>query len=272
MEVNNTPSADPSIQTLNVAPISNDWTSGLNPESKGYVETKGFKDPGSVIESYRNLEKLMGVPRERLVTIPEKDDDVDGWKNVYDKFGRPSRPDDYKLELPKEFGDEKFTGFLKNTFHELGLSKKQGETLMAKYGEYFGSQVSETKAEMEAAFTADQNALKKEWGAALDQNTQLAKRAATAFGMDAKTIDKLEMALGYSGVMKFMHTLGSKLGESNFVSGEGNGGNFGALTPAGAQSRINALKSDPTFVSKYLAKDGQAMAEMERLQKWANPE
>jgi len=48
-----------------------EWYAGIADEGlRGYVQTKGFKDPGALAESYRNLEKLQGVPQERLLKLP----------------------------------------------------------------------------------------------------------------------------------------------------------------------------------------------------------
>ena len=79
------------------------WTTGFTDELKGYVDAKGFKDAQSVVESYRNFEKIKGVPQERLLTLPEKDEDP-SWNDVWKRLGRPDQPKDYQLEVPKEFG------------------------------------------------------------------------------------------------------------------------------------------------------------------------
>ena len=33
-----------------------DWTTGLNEDTRGFVQNRGFKDPGMVLDSYRNME------------------------------------------------------------------------------------------------------------------------------------------------------------------------------------------------------------------------
>ena len=69
-----------------------DWTSGFNDELKGYVTSKGFKDPASVLESYRNSEsligKLKGVGSDRIIGLPEKADAPE-WKDNWNKLGTP---------------------------------------------------------------------------------------------------------------------------------------------------------------------------------------
>lgn len=247
-----------------------DWTSTLNDDLKGFVQTKGFKDPGAVLDSYKNLEKLMGAPRERLMTIPDKDDDKAGWDNIYSRLGRPADANGYDIKLDDNAATPEFKDFIKSTMHELGITKKQGEALMGKYGEFFKGQV-EKMNQTNAQTTESQVAsLKKEWGAAHDQNIQTAKSAAVAFKLDAAKIDALEAALGYDGVMKFLNEIGSRMGTHQFIDG-GKGGGGGALTPAAAKAKINELKNDSAFTHKFLSGDMSAKTEMENLHKWAYP-
>lgn len=251
---------------------STEWTSGFADDLKGYVQNKGFKDPAAVVDSYRNLEKLVGV-RERLVKLPEKDDDAEGWNQVYERLGRPKEAKEYEIKAPEGMGDEKFSEWAKGTFHELGLSKKQAEALAGKWNEYVKGSMGAQNEAYQAQLAEQETALKKEWGAAHDQNIQVAKKAVQAFGLDGATIDKLETAMGYAGVMKFMHTLGSKVGEDSFVGGDNrNPGFSNALSPEAALNRITTLRNDEGFIKKYVAGDASAKAEMERLHKMAYPE
>lgn len=250
-----------------------DWTTGLNDDMRGYVQNKGFKDPAMVLDSYRNLEKLMGA-RERLVKLPEKDDDAEGWNQVYERLGRPKEAKEYEIKAPEGLGgDEKFVEWARSAFHELGFSKKQAEALTGKWNEYVKGSMSAQNQAYETQLAEQETALKKEWGMAHEQNLQVAKRAAKAFGLDGATIDKLETAMGYAGVMKFMHTLGSKVGEADFVGGDSKTTGFGnMLSPEAARSQINSLKADPAFVRRYTAGDAEARQTMDRLHKMAYPQ
>jgi hypothetical protein len=251
---------------------TNDWTTGLTDEHKGYAQLKGFKDPASVIDSYRNLEKHMGAPKERLMVLPEKADDVEAWKQIHNRLGRPEKPEGYQFKLADEAGGEKLSSFLRNQFHELGITTKQAESLMTKYGEFFTSEVTETNTAMQTELLNQQTALKTQWGSAHDQNINIAKKAAMAFGLDAPTIDKMEAALGYDGVMKHLYAIGSKIGEDKFVAG-GNGQGFGGqiLTPEAAQVRITELKSDKAFFDKLNAKDQESLNLWNKLHAQAYP-
>lgn len=258
--------AAPAAAAPAAAPAPSDWTTGLNDDLKGYVQNKGFKDPGMALESYRNLEKLLGAPKERLLRLPEKDDAPE-WGEVYGRLGRPEKAEDYKIQ-----GDPDFVKWAQGTFHESGLSAKQAQALTEKYNKYVEGLQTQQQQNYEAKIQQEDAALKKEWGAAFDQNVNLAKSAAKTLGISGEQIDALEKAMGFAGVMKFMHGLGAKVGEDAFVSGGNKSSGFGALTPEAAMNRLTALKNDPTFVSKYIAGDAQARAEMEKLHRYAYPE
>lgn len=243
-----------------------DWTSGLGDEAKGFVSNKQWKGPSDIVESYKNLEKLVGAPQDKLIKLPEEAD-VEGWNGVYSKLGRPQTPADYKIEAPKEGGDPAFAKWASERFHEAGLSTKQANAITAKWNEYSESlKAQQTQSQIDN-LKQGQEKITKEWGAAHDQNVKIASRAAREFGIDKAALDKIENAIGYDGVMKLFHSIGSKIGESSFVVGDG--GN-GALTPDAAQSKIKSLMNDGAWVAKYNSGDAAARTEMNRLHQMAH--
>lgn len=251
---------------------ASDWTTGFNDELKGYAQTKGFSGPQAVLESYRNFEKLQGVPQDRLLKLPEKDDDP-SWGQIWDRLGKPKEAKEYAVEVPKDYGDEKFAEWAKNTFHELNMPRKQAEALAKKWNEYIGAQLETGKSARQAESVQQQASLKKEWGAAFEQNIDQAGRAARQLGFDAETINKLEASMGFAGVMKLMHSLSAKVGEDTFVGSSQNGGSFkGMLTPEQAMHRISSLKGDPDFTRRYINGESAPREEMERLHKMAYPD
>ena len=247
-----------------------EWFANFSDDNKGYVQNKGFKDPGAVVDSYRNLEKLLGAPKERLLTLPEKMD-AESLKPIYDKLGRPAKPEEYKLNIRKEFGDEKFTQWARGTFHEHGLSSAQAEALSTKWDGFVASEMQVKQESMKHTLTQQDTELKKEWGNAYDQNSQIVDMAAERLGLDDEKIKRLGAALGYAESMKFLHKLGSQIGEHNYVDGKAPSMN-GILSPAQAQSRLNELKKDTTWVTRYLKGDAEARAESKRLNQMAYPE
>jgi len=271
----NAQSFTPSVTTteIKVSPgdaSNGEWFKGFNDDLKGYVQTKGFKDPQSVVESYKNFEKLMGAPKDKLLRLPEKADAPE-WNDVYSKLGRPQDPKGYEFTLPETM-DKEFEGWAKENFHKLGLTKKQGEDLIKGYVELNTSKETAFNSQIQAKAQEQEANLKKEWGAAFDQNIQVAKKAATQFGLDGKMIDNLESALGYDGVMKFLSTIGSKIGEAGFVDSNSAKGFGGAMTPEQARFEISSLKTDTEFGKKYSSGDVEARRRLDQLHKWAYPE
>lgn len=262
-------------ESTGAAPATADWFESFDTEIKGYVQNKGWKDPGELLNSYRNLEKLTGAGPDKLVKLPSPED-TQGWDEFYSKIGRPESPDGYKLPVPEGDSGE-FAKVASSWFHELGLSETQAEKLAGKWNEYMGQAQQQMEVQQREQYQQtvqqDNAALQQEWGSAYEQNIQLAKVAAKEFGFDGPTIDKLEQALGFGGLMKMMQGIGSKIGEANFVSGDNGGaGRFGVMTPAQAQSQIKALQSDAGFVRRYTAGDAEARGQMEKLHKWAYPD
>lgn len=253
------------------AEAGSDWTTGLSDDLRGYVETKGFKDPSAVLDSYRNLEKLTGVPKERLLRLPENLEDADGMKEIYGRLGRPEAPDGYKIEVP-EGASKDFSEWAQKSFHDLGLSKAQGEKLANNWNEYVKNLTEAETTQAAQKIEADTNALKKEWGQAYEQELGKAKQAAREFGLTAEVIDQLETSMGFAGVMKFFNKIGSKLGEAPFVSGDSRRSFDGVMTPAAALNKIASLKQDTEWVKRYSGGDVAAREQFEKLHQMAYPE
>jgi hypothetical protein len=192
--------------------------------------------------------------------------------DVYSKLGKPATPEGYGLKA-EEGADPGFTDWAKNTFHKLNLTSEQGQNIVKEFGAF---QAAQSAAEKEAHTTAVQQQttnLKKEWGAAFQQNLNRAQAAFRRFGIPDKAVDSLEKSIGFDGVMKLMHKLGTSIGEHGYVGGDQNQ-SFGEgeiLTPEQAKARIDSLKKDQEFTKKYLGGDVKAKAQMTRLHQMAYP-
>jgi len=246
------------------------WYSGLSEDLSGYVQNKGWQDPASVVESYRNAEKLLGVPADQVIKMPKPDAGPDAWNaEVWNKLGRPESPEGYGFKAPED-GDGTFAEWAQGAFHEIGVPREMGTQIAQKYEEFVQGIQQQQHESYEATVAQEQEQLRKDWGAAHDQNIALAKRAANEFGIDAQTIDLLESQVGFAKVMEMFHNIGSKMGEAEFVGGNSPSG-FGVMTPEQARSQINTLRGDAEFVRRYTNGDAAARAEMEKLHKWAYP-
>jgi hypothetical protein len=238
------------------------------------VANKGWTEPKQVLEGYRNLEKLLGADKAgNAVVLPKPDATPAELGAFYERLGRPSDPAGYQLEVP-EGGNKEFATAAASKFHELGLTKAQGEALVKWNNEQAGAFTQQSAAAKQAAFEADNTSLKTEWGAAFQQNLAQAAAGMRGMGLDAATVDKMSEALGHKATMQFLQKIGSRMGEDTFVSGQGETKFGDQLTPAQAKAKIDALRADKDWIKRYQA-GGMKSAEfqeMQRLQAFANPE
>lgn len=253
-------------ETTQAAPAP-DWTTGLSDEDRGYIQNKGFKDTAAVLSSYRNMEKLMGVPQDYVVKIPQKADDVEAWNSVYNKLGRPEKADDYKLT---EGWKDTSANWAKNTFHKLGLTRSQAENLAKEWDTFSAAEIKAQENEAVMKAQESENSLKKEWGSSYDHNSKLAKAAAAKFGLTEEVIDALELKTGYAGVMKFLAEVGKSVGEDTFVTGQAQT-NPNRMSPEAARERIKALQNDGEFYSRLMAGSATEKSEWDRLHVLAYP-
>lgn len=247
------------------------WYGGFqDTELRGYAELKGWKEPSEVVNSYRNLEKLHGVPAEQLLKLPKDDTDKDGWNKVYDRLGRPAKAEDYKLPtLPGDNGE--FAKVISAAMYEAGIPAKAAQHIAKVNNEFIQKAMAGAQQVRTEKFAQEHTALMKEWGEAADKNSQVVDGVAQQLGIDEKALTALRDVMGPAGAMKFLYNIGAKLGEDRFVTGGSQGFN-GALSPAAAQARIAQLRQDKEFANKYLNGDAAAKDELERLHKMAYPQ
>ena len=167
-------------QAMAGAPGSDDDAGGAGgkasvpiPEKFRVVGEDGSLDleasAAKLVESYQELSRRMGE-----VGLP------------------PEKPEDYKVarELPEgyEVPEEDLTGFLKGC-HSVGLTKKQVEYVLGRFGEMVKSSAAEAAQSLEHA----EAALKETWGDKYETNLNEAKRAFRALAGEAGLND-VEMA------------------------------------------------------------------------------
>ncbi|HET6890531.1 MAG TPA: hypothetical protein VFH31_05465 [Pyrinomonadaceae bacterium] len=233
-------------------------------ELRGFVQNRGWKDPGSLADSYRNLEKLTGVPADQILKLP-KEDDVEGWGKVYDRLGRPQTPDGYQLPVPDGVPQD-FAKAASAKFHELGLPAKQAQELTKWWNEQNASMAENMAMQREQQAEADMGELKREWGQKFDAEVETGRRAVRQFGIDPETLGKIEDSIGTAALMKMFNKIGKGLGEASFEGGDrGNSQPQFGVSKDAAMQRISELKQDQAWTAKYLSGDVNAKAEMDRL-------
>lgn len=249
-------------------PAAPAWTDGMSDEIKGFVQNKGFKGPGDVVDSYRNFEKLQGVPQERLLKLPENMDSPEG-RAIMERLGAPKDASGYQLELPADSKDPKAQEWAAKAFAELGVPKTMAENLIKKFNERVSGQMTEAQAARQAAgITAEAN-LKTEWGAAFEQNKTRVEAAVKTLGLSPEGVAAISAALGPEKAAKEFLKISAATQEAPFVVGT-NGGT-GVMTPDQAKATISAYKTDKEFMARVARGDTESMAKWTRAHQMLAP-
>ena len=240
-----------------------------------------IKDMSGLVKSYVAGQKIIGVPTERLVTIPNAETaEQSDWDAYYNKLGRPEKGADYKLQTPKDMPEgialhETTIENVSNLFHKYGLTPKQASGIFDEYNAITLAQLGDQLKASDLASSNEMTDLKKEWGAAWDAKLDTATRAMVAFGDDTfrKWLDVTK--LGDNPMMlKIFSSIGEKLMESSTDLGDGGKG-FRTLAPDEAKAEIAALQADENFTKAYTTQNHpghkDAVDKMTRLFGFANP-
>lgn len=238
----------PAAQT---AEVSKNWYDGFAELDVGFVQNKGWKTPQDLLTSYQALEKKFGVPGERLLAVPEKADDAEGWAKVYDKLGRPESADKYELAVPDGMPRD-FANAAAGKFHELGLTASQGKMLADWYNAQNEAAVAQYNEGLELRKTTEMADLKKEWGSNYDQLLTTAKGALAKFPELGEHLNELELVIGPKKTMNLALKLGQALGEHGTAE---NTNAATAITPAQAKAKIHEVMTSPDLSAKYLSGD-----------------
>lgn len=242
-------------------PPDTSWMDGLGDDVKGFVANKAWKEPKDVVESYRNLEKMLGAKGR---TVPA-DDDAEGWNKLYNELGRPEKAEDYKFDLPEEYNPA-LVKFYQEAAHKAGMTKKQADGFLMAYMDFENTVREEMAKQQDVKVMAAQQELKQEWGAKYDENINLALRGAKTLGLEQAEILALESAMGQTKFAKVFQQIGQALcAEDVTPTQTQSSGGFGVRTPAQAQARIDELLSNPEYSKAYLNGDPHKMREMSAL-------
>lgn len=259
------------------------WLPGADTDTVAYVGSKGWDKSANpaeaIFNSYRNLEKLWGADKAgNTVMLPGDTADQKTKDTFFNRLGRPETADKYSLKPDQVTGMPKETAeSLLKLAHEQGLTDKQ----LAAIGKWNNDTAKTFGERLESDATVQlgqqQTKLKGEWGAAYDQNIQMAKEAATKLGWTAEQVNAMQLGLGFDGVMKLAHQLGVQVGEGKFVQTDGgrNSGQPGVLTPEQAKKSLADLTKDAVFMKEWTDKmnpnHAAAVAKKAQLTKWAHP-
>ncbi len=265
-----TPPSTPATSTTGF-----DWKAvGVDDGGLNVVNERQWKTPADLLKSYVNLEKLTGVPPDKIIKLP-KDNDPKAWGEVYAKLGRPESADKYTIPVPD--GQPKdFATKAGEWFFEAGLPQSAVTKIAEQWNGFIAEQTKVATEKTAQEHQIQINDLQKEWGANYEKNAEVVDRAAETFGMNQDQLSALKNVLGPKGAMEFLHRIGSKIAVEGSMTppGMGDKAQF-QMTPEMAQAKIAELRGDRNFAQLFNSNDPkqrmEARGEMDRLQQLAYP-
>ena len=204
--------------------------------SRGWDKLDGDAAAKALFTSYRQLEKasgtLRGTPVERLMTLPEGDDEA-AWKPVFQKLGVPDAPDKYAKPGGIEIDDANLA-FLRQAAHAANVPARSFGKFVSEYATRQAALSAEAntvaeQAKQRAATEAAEKAvqtkqaneavLKSAWGAAYDATLESAKRMAAQLGYTAEDVEALASSQRGVTAMQQFANMAKAGGELRLVTG-----------------------------------------------------
>ena len=254
--------------------VSPSWYDGLSDELKGHVQNRGLHTKTAeeaarqLAQDHRETQQKLGIPPERVLRLPEKDDDP-AWAGVYERLGAPKEPSEYKFDAVK-FKDgtplpEEFTNSIRATAAELHLPLPAAQKLAERLVAFVDADEARDSATRAAAVGAAQTALRQSWGRDYDLNMFKTTKVVEALGWDASTIDQLQTAVGTDKLLTGLLGLANKMSEADLLRGGGTINGGGSMTREQAITRKATLMTDRAWGAKFVNGDSDAMREMDNL-------
>lgn len=246
MSDNQNPVVDNSDQEVSEAPVSQatqDWRSGLDPTIKNHPSLQNFKAPGDLAKSWVEAQKLIGRDK---IPVPGEKATKEDWDMVFERLGRPKDKDGYEipeLQLPEGYPapSKEFMEEFKGKALELGMLPAQVNGLYKWFMDQqvnefnqFGEQRKNQRGEAE-------NALRKMWGKAFEQNFTIAEQAVNKYGTES-FVNKLKQT-GLNNdpdMIKFIADMAKNMSEDK-IAGKPQGM---TLSPEEAVAKIAQMKAE----------------------------
>lgn len=237
------PSADPA------APDAPWYASIEDPELRGLAENRKWDNPEKAVKSYRDLEKLRGVPEDRLLKLPSDLNDAEFREDLAKRLGRPDTPDGYE-------GVEE--QWLKEAAHKLGLNPSQATALREAMGADTAAAMEKDSEAFKRQAELDMQDIRREWGQAYDEKLEDVRRFTKDSGFSAQEIQDIEAVIGTKKMMETFSRFGALADESSAVVGEMSAdgvASMSRMTREAAAAKVAALNGDPEFQARLMHPD-----------------
>lgn len=247
-----------------------DWKSSLPKELQEEPSLKLINDIPSLVKSYVNAQRLVGVDK---IPVPSKHATDEDWRNVFGKLGLPGDVKEYDVKLKEGLTiDKEFTEAFKETAYKAGILPRQAQALADWFAQTNEQAESKLSEEFRKAQGQRIEGLKKEWGAAFESKVSGAQ--AVIRELNDPDFEKYLNDSGLTGepaLVKAFAAIHSKFfAESKEVGGKNV--NDPVMTPKEAQAAIDSIMGN-VATHPYFHKDHPghkaAVAEMQQLFKFA---
>ena len=231
--------------------MGGDWIEHLDSEAKQLVQVKGYRTPNDLVKAYIHAERAIGSEK---IAIPGKEAKAEDWMPVWNKLGRPVKPEGYDFKKPEGYANynDELAGWYRQAAHQAGLTARQAATLHDRFILQMTQAEKKQLQQIEINREKVEQELQQEWGINFDAHVAVARRAARLLADSPNMIEQLEQAIGGPQLLRLFYRLGQRLGEDNLAGGSGAGG--GRLSAGQAQAEIARLQGDGDFQKKWLDK------------------
>jgi hypothetical protein len=233
------------------------------------IAAKGWDGADDVLQSYANLESMVGADK---VVLPAADTSILDWEG-WGALGVPDDAADYKLAAPDGMAnyDENLSNDMRSIFHEAKLTPEQAQFVHDKYVERFGNQVDMNSAAQTQQLESWDKELHQEYGVAFDERIAAARMAVREFGGQELADFMDETGMGsHPLVVRTFVKAGMALGQHGQFK-EGSSNSFG-VTPADAKAQIAALRANPALMDSKHPEHKVMNEKLTSLYELANPD
>lgn len=254
-------------------PAATPWYgANADAETIGYLQTKGWHDKPAdvaaqtILKSYREVERMTGIPANQLVKFPKDASDTDGYNALYTRLGVPKEATGYdfkdiKFKTGEEL-DANFVTHMQAKAHAAHLTPQAAREMTQAVVQFMEQSEAADVADTQAKIDAQKAALAKNWGANKDANMVIARNAAAALKISADDVNALESVIGYDRIMEMFRQIGTKIGEDKFVQSGNTGVNQGIMTREQAVASKAELMKDEVWRESYLKGDAAKARQM----------
>ena len=244
------------------------WMKDLPDELQEDTSLGKFKDVASLAKGYKHMESFRG----QSISIPEEQT-PESMGDIWDKLGRPEAADKYEYEPPDKIPEGEYNFENQNEFlsqaYDHGFTNDQAKFVLDFYNNMAFESINDIKNFQAKASADNTTELQNDWGRAYDENLSTAVRAFNQFATDKDREYLSTNGLDSSPTLiRMFHQIGTQMGEGSFT-GKVSSDRF--LSPAVAQTEIDAIRSDPSHALHEAYNSGdhrdhqKAIAEVEKL-------